>query len=232
MPEQIIRNEAGLPSAFRLLILEDSSADAELEQLTLRRAGLAFAAQVVATEADFLAAVADFRPDIIIVDYRVPGFGGFEAARLIKARSPDTPIVLVTGVLSDEAAAELLKTGISDYILKDHLARLPNAVIGALRDAEATKERRKLAWILECAKDAVIGVDSADVVTAWNTSAGLIYGTPAADAIGQSLRKALKTGYSRALRHALGRARSNGQAMSLETKYRAANGKVLSLIHI
>src|SRR5690242_20549248 len=138
MPEQIIRNEAGLPSAFRLLILEDSSADAELEQLTLRRAGLAFAAQVVATEADFLAAVADFRPDIIIVDYRVPGFGGFEAARLIKARSPDTPIVLVTGVLSDEAAAELLKTGISDYILKDHLARLPNAVIGALRDAEAT----------------------------------------------------------------------------------------------
>ena len=237
MREQIIRNEPGLPSPFRLLILEDTSTDAELEQLTLRKAGLAFDAQVVANEADFLAAAVDFRPDIIIVDYRVPGFGGFEAARLIKARSPDTPIVLVTGVLTDEAAVELLKTGISDYILKDHLARLPNAVIGALRDAEATRERRKiqqahdeLAWILECAKDAVIGVNAADVVTAWNTSAGLIYGTPAADAIGQSLRKALKAGYSRALRHALGRARSNGQAMSLETKYRAANGKVSVLL--
>ena len=192
-----------------------------------------FAAQVVAAEADFLAALATFRPDIIIVDYRVPGFGGFEAARITRSKSPGTPIILVTGVLSDEAAAELLKTGIGDYVLKDHLARLPNAVIGALRDAEAARERRKiqqahneLAWILECAKDGVIGVNSADVVTAWNTSAETIYGTAASNAIGQPLRKALEAGYSRALRHALSRARSSGRPMSLETKYRANNGKV------
>jgi len=68
MREQIIRNEPGLPSPFRLLILEDTSTDAELEQLTLRKAGLAFDAQVVANEADFLAAAVDFCPDIIIVD--------------------------------------------------------------------------------------------------------------------------------------------------------------------
>ena len=60
MREQIIRNEPGLPSPFRLLILEDTSTDAELEQLTLRKAGLAFDAQVVANEADFLAAAVDF----------------------------------------------------------------------------------------------------------------------------------------------------------------------------
>jgi PAS domain S-box-containing protein len=199
-------------------------------------AGLAFTAQVAATELDFVAALTAFRPDIIIVDYRVPGFGGFEAARTTKLEAPDTPVILVTGVLRDEAAAELLKTGISDYVLKDHMARLPNAVIGALRDAEATRERRRvqlahdeLACIVECAKDGVIGVNAADVVTAWNTSAERIYGTSAERAIGQPLRKALQAGYSRALRHALGRVRSSGQAMSLETKYRATSGKVLAL---
>ncbi len=236
MLDQTEKGAALMPSPFRLLILEDTATDAELEQLTLRRAGLAFTAQVVATEPDFVAALTAFRPDIIIVDYRVPGFGGFEAARTTKAEWPDTPVILVTGVLRDEAAAELLKTGISDYVLKDHMARLPNAVIGALRDAEATRERRRvqlahdeLASIVECAKDGVIGVNAADVVTAWNTSAERIYGTSAARAIGQPLRKALQAGYSRALRHALGRVRSSGQAMSLETKYRAANGKVLVL---
>ena len=66
----------------------------------------------------------------------------------------------------------------------------------------------------------------ADVVTAWNTSAETIYGTAASNAIGQPLRKALEAGYSRALRHALSRARSSGRPMSLETKYRANNGKV------
>jgi PAS domain S-box-containing protein len=236
MQDQIERKEPSVPSPFRLLILEDVATDAELEQFTLRRAGLTFTAHVVASEPDFAAALAAFRPDIIIVDYRVPGFGGFEAARLTRLESPDTPVILVTGVLRDEAAAELLKTGISDYVLKDHLARLPSAVINGLRDAKVTKERRRiqqahdeLAWILECAKDGVIGVDAADVITAWNTSAERIYGTSAADAIGQPLRKALRTGYSRALRHALGRARSSGQATSLEMMYRAANGKVLVL---
>jgi CheY-like chemotaxis protein len=89
--EQIARNEASVPSPFRLLILEDTTTDAELEQLTLRRAGLPFAAQVVAAEADFLAALATFRPDIIIVDYRVPGFGGFEATHneIEKSRHAD-----------------------------------------------------------------------------------------------------------------------------------------------
>jgi PAS domain S-box-containing protein len=233
MQVNIARNQAMSLPPFRLLILEDTVTDAELEQLMLRGAGLTFTARVVATEADFVAALGAFRPDLIIVDYRVPGFGGFEAAGIAKAEAPERPVILVTGVLTDEAAAELLKTGISDYVLKDHMARLPAAVIAALRDAEAARERARiqqahdeLAWILECARDGVIGVGSTDVVTAWNTGAEIIYGTPAVDAIGHPLRKALNVGYSRALRHALGRARAGGQAMSLETKYRAANGKV------
>jgi hypothetical protein len=57
MQEQNVRRDAAVPLAFRLLILEDSITDAELEQLTLRRAGLTFTAQVVATETDFLAAM-------------------------------------------------------------------------------------------------------------------------------------------------------------------------------
>lgn len=46
------------------------------------------------------------------------------AARIARAERPDRPVILVTGALGDDAAAELLKAGISDYVLKDHLARL------------------------------------------------------------------------------------------------------------
>lgn len=144
MQVRIAGNEATVPSPFRLLILEDTAADAELEQLMLRRAGLTFTAHVVATEANFVAALSAFRPDLIIVDYRVPGFGGCEAARISGAEYPGRPIILVTGVLTDEAGAELLKTGISDYVLKDHLARLPAVVIAALRDAEETRKRQSI----------------------------------------------------------------------------------------
>jgi PAS domain S-box-containing protein len=236
MQSQSKTDERAAQPSFKLLILEDVITDAELEQHVLRKAGLTFATQQVSSEAAFVASLAEFAPDIIIADYQVPGFCGFEAARLARAERPDMPVILVTGVLGDDAAAELLKTGISDYVLKDHLARLPAAVMGALRDAEEACARRRiqaahdeLARILECATDAVIGVDFAGVVTAWNASAASIYGWSAGEAIGRPLRQALNGGYTRALDHALARALERGEPTSLEANYRARNGKILAV---
>src|ERR1700751_4388667 len=64
-----------------------------------------------------------------------------DALAEIKQRNLNIPLILVTGTLGDRLAVECIKEGITDYVLKDQLARLPAALIRAreekeLRDAE------------------------------------------------------------------------------------------------
>ncbi|BCU07886.1 response regulator [Allochromatium tepidum] len=120
---------------LRLLLLEDNPADAELNERVLRRAGLVFESRRVETREDFLAALDDFRPDAILADFGLPSFDGLTALRLTRERAPERPFIFVTGALGEESAVELLHNGASDYILKDRLTRLPDALTRALTAA-------------------------------------------------------------------------------------------------
>ncbi len=133
---------------LRILILEDVPSDAALEQRELRRAGLEFVARCVETEPELLAALADFKPDIVLSDYSLPSFNGMAALRLVQQRSPTTPVIIVTGTLDEETAAECIKAGAADYVLKERLARLPVAVRSALERSrlEQDKRRAEEAW--------------------------------------------------------------------------------------
>ena len=83
-----------------------------------------------------------FQPDLIIADYNLPDIDGLTAIKLIRERDPELPVLLVTGALDDEAAAEVVKAGADDYLRKDRMSRLPLAVEHAPASAEATKARR------------------------------------------------------------------------------------------
>ena len=128
---------------LRILILEDEPTDAALEERELLRAGLKF----VHTRADrrdvFARALDEFRPDIVLVDYKLPDFDGLSAVKFVRAKSADLPVILVTGALRDEAALEVIKAGANDYVLKDGLARLPFAVRRVLLQAEESRARRR-----------------------------------------------------------------------------------------
>jgi DNA-binding NtrC family response regulator len=121
---------------IRILILEDETLGAELAQRLLVRAGLSFTAIVVGTRASFTEQLAAFRPEIILSDYRLPGFSGQEAFRIAQEGYPDIPFIFWSGVLGDEAAVELIKQGATDYVLKDRPARLPSVIVRALAEAE------------------------------------------------------------------------------------------------
>ncbi|MHB8886036.1 MAG: PAS domain S-box protein [Methylovirgula sp.] len=125
----------------RLLILEDTAEDAELEERILRKAGHSLLVQRVGTRADFAAAAASFHPDLIIVDYKLPDFDGLSAVKLIRERDTQIPILLVTGALEDEKAVEVVKAGATDFVRKDRLARLPIAFAAALAAAATERER-------------------------------------------------------------------------------------------
>jgi PAS domain S-box-containing protein len=133
----------------RLLILEDSRSDAELEERALRNGGIVIETCVVDTRASFVDALTAFSPDLVIADYNLPEFDGLAAVKLIRERDVELPIILATGGnMGEEAAAGIIKAGANDYIHKDHLQRLPHAVSSALAVAEALRERKETALAL------------------------------------------------------------------------------------
>src|SRR4029079_12450899 len=104
---------------LQILVLEDVEDDAKLITRALRDGGLEFAAQRVETRDDFLRALEEQRPDVILADYKLPHFDGRAALRLAAERLPLAPVIIVTGALVDNDAVELLREGAADYILKD-----------------------------------------------------------------------------------------------------------------
>jgi len=125
-----------MDARLRVLILEDRPLDAELVAGTLRRSGFELDWKRVDRKPDYLAALED-KPDIVLADYNVPGFGALDALDAMRERGSNVPVIIITGALGDEIAAECIKRGASDFLLKDRLSRLGSAVTQAL-------ERRRL----------------------------------------------------------------------------------------
>jgi signal transduction histidine kinase len=125
---------------LKILHLEDLPADAELVARVLRKAKLTFETEVVYDKPDFLKALHKFQPDIILSDHSLPAFNSLEALKITRDEGVHAPFILVTATVSEEYAVNVIKEGASDYILKDRLERLPNAVLNALDKRRAEEE--------------------------------------------------------------------------------------------
>jgi DNA-binding NarL/FixJ family response regulator len=123
---------AAAPECLRILVLEDSAIDTELIDRELRQGGLYFTLRRVETESGFRSALAALQPQVVLMDYHVPGFRGDEALAVARALLPEHPIIFVAGTIGEELAVELVKAGATDYVLKDRLERLPSVVRRAL----------------------------------------------------------------------------------------------------
>jgi signal transduction histidine kinase len=118
-------------STLNVLILEDDPNDAQLISRELLRFGFTSDICVAASESAFLAALND-TIDVILADYSLPGFNALGALAHLKERKLKIPLIMVTGMQGDEMAAECMKHGATDYLLKDRLYRLGPAVVGAV----------------------------------------------------------------------------------------------------
>lgn len=113
---------------MRILHLEDDTNDAELIAGRLHKEGIACQITCIQTREDFLAAAEQGEWDVILADYSLPSFDGISALKIAREKCPDVPFIFVSGALGEEVAVATLKSGATDYILKDRLARLPLAV--------------------------------------------------------------------------------------------------------
>jgi two-component system, NarL family, sensor histidine kinase UhpB len=138
------------PSApLCFVLLEDDPNDAELIELTLAQDGLDIEWRHAMTETDFRAALAGQPPDLVLADYTLPGFDGLAALQIVLEQRPDSPFIFVSGSLGEERAIEALKSGATDYVLKDRLQRLPTVVKRALTEAHERRKRRNAEEKLE-----------------------------------------------------------------------------------
>ncbi len=128
---------------LRILILEDMIADAELMVGALRGAGLSCEHRRASTRPEFLQQLAQFAPDVILADYSLPGFDALSALNLARKLGPAIPFIVVTGRLDEETALACVRAGADDFVLKDHLLRLPVAVKVALECHQARTQLRR-----------------------------------------------------------------------------------------
>jgi putative two-component system response regulator len=127
---------------LKILMVEDSAADAELIEHELRNGGLVFEARRVDAEEAFTTALKDFKPGLILCDYHMPDFSGASALGIAIVQYPDVPFIFVSGMMGEEYAVDMMKAGATDYVLKDKLFRLVPAVKRALDENSEYQARR------------------------------------------------------------------------------------------
>lgn len=128
---------------LKILYLEDSPHDAEITSRLLKKSGLAFSLRLVDKPEEYQNALKQYEPDLILADHSLYQFNSVEALRMTRENNLDIPFILVTGTVSEEFAVNVLKEGADDYLLKDNLTRLPNAIHNALGRHLLEKEREQ-----------------------------------------------------------------------------------------
>ena len=127
----------------RVLHLEDNAADAELVHATLESVGISCEITPVQTREEYSDSLRKGGYDIILADYRLPGYEGMSALRLTQELCPHIPFIFVSGTMGEDAAIEALTEGATDYVLKQKLSRLAPAIKRALYEAENQRERKR-----------------------------------------------------------------------------------------
>jgi len=179
--------------SLRVLIVEDSPEDASLIIRELSDGGFQVTAERVATADAMHAALEAHKWDLIISDYSIPGFGALAALALYHQRDLDIPFIMVSGVIGEALAVEMIKSGAHNYVMKNQLGRLVPAVTQELRAARQRRVRKQaeatvayIASLVESCVDAIIGTTLDGTVVSWNSGAERLFGFTAAEMIGHS----------------------------------------------
>jgi PAS domain S-box-containing protein len=194
-------DDLALPAGeLRVLHVEDDPLDAELVAQVLRKGGFSSSVVVVQTEAAFERELRAHRPDVVLADYNLPQWKGMEALDVLRREGLDIPLILVSGALGDVTAVECIKRGATDYVLKDGLARLPEAIRRALQEKKLReRERRSVAALRESqaqlealvhsAMDAIVTTDEEQKIIVFNASAEKMFRCSEAEALGQPIER-------------------------------------------
>jgi DNA-binding NarL/FixJ family response regulator len=121
-----------IEKAIRILMLEDSEADAELMRHELDRAGLPALTERVVSEEAFAPAVREFAPDVVLSDHALGQFHSRMAQQILRDLRPTAAFIIVTGAISGTQSVAAIRAGAEDLVLKGNLGRLRYSIEEAL----------------------------------------------------------------------------------------------------
>lgn len=183
---------------LRVLFVEDDRDDLELSMQELRSAGWELDWTHVDTTDALRAALADHPWDVVVCDYRLGPFEAPEALRIVREVDEHVPFIVVSGTIGEEMAAELMRLGAQDFVMKTNYQRLVPAIIRELDQADTRRRNReaeeavrvsefRFRRIIDAALDSVIAMDADGRVTEWNRRAETMFGWDRAEAIDTEL---------------------------------------------
>lgn len=208
---------------LQVLLLEDVAMDAELLEFELDRSGLNCAVHRVSARDDFVQALREFRPDVILSDFSLPQFDGMRALELARAWASTIPFIIVTGSINEETAVQCMKAGATDYVLKSNLTRIGPAVRSALERERERGEREHaqaalrrseadLRTIFDTTSQALVLLDRDGRVRLYNAAAAR-----AEDRLGARIGIGMRVGELRLLAEDEFRRALTGERHSVET---------------
>lgn len=182
----------------KLLLLEDSPDDEYLILKSFAREKIALSHIRVDTLEDFSRSIRDQEWDVIISDFKLPGFSGLEALSRLKASGRDIPFIIVSGTIGEATAVEAMREGADDYLMKDNLCRLVPVVERAIREAanrqlqrQAEQQIRYQAYLLDQVDEGIISLDEDMTIKTWSLGAEHIFGLCASECTGRKLPEVL-----------------------------------------
>src|SRR5437773_323404 len=129
---------------LRIVHLEDEPDYSDLVRSLLEKEGVEFELVLVSTQTEFEAALEHQKADVILADYLLPSYDGMQALHTVRAKYPETPFLIVSGTIGEQAAIESLRCGATDYVLKHWPERLVPAIIRAVQEAEERAQRKRV----------------------------------------------------------------------------------------
>ena len=133
-----------MDTKLKILILDDSLTDIKLIKYEIENYFSDIEIEAVTNRKDFIIKLGKFKPNVVLSDYDLPGFDGLTALHITHEMYPDLPFIIITGSANEEFGILCLKRGAYDYILKDHLQKIPVAIEEALNRYELIKENKRV----------------------------------------------------------------------------------------
>ena len=183
-----------MDQGMKVLILEDAAFDAELIEYELEKLKVPLSLRLVVTREEFLQALEEFRPSLILADYRLPAFDGLTALALAQENCPETPFIFVSGAMSPELAEAGLKQGAADWIPKNQLSHLAAAVARILGGVDSKAAPARESWtpeedlwphLVQRTKKVILLLDLDRTILEFNRGAELLTGWQRHEVLGR-----------------------------------------------
>ncbi len=177
-----------MSESLRLFLVEDNDDIAFVTRLCLERAGHQVTVCHNGTDALLVLSHASF--DLVVLDYFLPDLKGSELLLRLRQDGNRTPILMLTAYGDQQLAAQVLREGALDYVVRDassaYLNELPKRVAEATTRHRLQQANNLLIAALESARDGVILTDLQGVILHTNSALEGLFGYARNELIGQN----------------------------------------------